>query len=125
MESSPKEGSRTVKRASRPVVITDAQRSQNDQLHSREVRYLMMMSIRALCLIAAAVLVGVHAPLLWVWIPILLVGMVVVPWLAVIIANDRPPRSRTRETEQPAAAPDSEPQSLPPGTPIRIIDAEE
>ncbi|GIH13771.1 DUF3099 domain-containing protein [Rugosimonospora africana] len=114
-----------MKRASRPVVITDAEHSQGDQLHSREVRYLMMMSIRALCLIAAAVLVGVHAPLLWLWIPICLVGMVVIPWLAVILANDRPPLRRTRGAEKSTAAPADQPEALSPGTTIRIIDAED
>jgi Flp pilus assembly protein TadB len=108
------------------VVITDAERSQGDQLHSREVRYLLMMSIRALCLVAAAVLVGTHAPLLWLWIPICLVGMVVVPWLAVLLANDRPPRRRGQPVDPPGAAPPGdEPPALPPGTSIRIIDADE
>src|SRR4051812_12060677 len=63
---------------------------------SREIRYVIMMGIRALCLIAAAILVGVHAPYLVVWLPLLLVGMIVLPWLAVILANDRPPQAKYR-----------------------------
>ena len=113
-----------MKRASRPVVITDAETSQHDQLHSREVRYILMMSFRALCLVAAAVLVGAHAPLLWVWIPICLVGMVLVPWFAVLLANDRPPKRRDRRGGQQFEQPAPELASLPPATPVRIIDAD-
>jgi Flp pilus assembly protein TadB len=113
-----------VKRRRRPVLITSAERSQDDQLHSREVRYLLMMSIRALCLVAAAVLVGAHAPLLWVWIPICLIGMVAVPWLAVILANDRP--RRRRHPVQLAAPPVAEPLPVRFAIePVRIIDADD
>jgi hypothetical protein len=79
-----------------PVLITDAERSPDDQLRSRQIRYIAMMSIRALCLVVAAVLVGSNAPLLWLWVPLCVVGMVLMPWLAVIIANDRPPKERHR-----------------------------
>jgi hypothetical protein len=106
-------------------VITNAERSQGDQLHSREVRYLLMMGVRAVCLVAAAVLVSVHAPLLWLWIPICLVGTVVIPWLAVILANDRPPRSRPEPPARPADPPADDPAALPPATPVRIIDADD
>jgi Flp pilus assembly protein TadB len=114
-----------VRRKARPVVITNAERSQDDQLHSREVRYLLMMSFRALCLVAAAALVGAHAPLLWVWIPICLFGMVVVPWLAVILANDRPPKKRQKRVaarQPPAAEALPEPLAI---EPVRIIDADQ
>jgi Protein of unknown function (DUF3099) len=79
-----------------PVLITDAERSPDDQLRSRQVRYIAMMSIRALCLVAAAVLVGSDAPLLWLWVPLCVAGMVLLPWLAVLIANDRPPKEEYR-----------------------------
>jgi hypothetical protein len=114
-----------VKRRVRPVLITNAERSQDDQLHSREVRYLVMMSIRALCLVAAAILAGVHAPLLWLWIPICLFGMVAIPWVAVILANDRPRRKRVRPGAEPAPPPAE--QLLTPLAidPVRVIDAEQ
>ena len=51
-------------------MITDADYSQDDQLMSREIRYVIMMGIRALCLVAAAILVGVHAPHLALWLPL-------------------------------------------------------
>ncbi len=86
---------------------------------------MLMMSFRAVCLLAAAILVGTHAPLLWLWIPICLFGMLVVPWLAVILANDRPPKQQHRlankfhrdETPVP-------PQALPSGQPPKVIDHE-
>lgn len=84
------------RRADRAVVITDAQRSQEDQLRTREIRYILMMSIRVLSLIAAAVLVSVQPPLLWLWLALCAVGMIVVPWLAVVLANDRLPKERHR-----------------------------
>ncbi|GAB3802081.1 DUF3099 domain-containing protein [Micromonospora zhanjiangensis] len=82
--------------AYRPILITDAARSQNDQLHSRQVRYVVMMGIRAVCLIAGAVLVSFKAPMLWLWLPLCLIGMVLIPWLAVLLANDRPPKEEHR-----------------------------
>ncbi|MFB9240034.1 DUF3099 domain-containing protein [Plantactinospora siamensis] len=82
--------------ANRPILITDASRSPSDQLHSREVRYVVMMGIRVLCLIVGAILISVKAPLLWLWLPLCLVGMVLIPWLAVLLANDRPPREEER-----------------------------
>ena len=107
-----------MKRA-KPALITDADRSQDDQLHSREVRYILMMAVRVVCLIVAAVLVGVRAPLLWLWIPICLVGMVFVPWLAVLLANDRPPKEQHRlgYRQRRRAATPTGPAQLPPAPP--------
>lgn len=85
-----------MRRAPRTVVITDAQQSQDDQLRSRQIRYLVMMSIRALCLILAAVLVTVRPPLLPLWLVLCVLGMVLLPWLAVLIANDRPAKEEHR-----------------------------
>ncbi len=50
-----------------------------------------MMGTRVVCLIGAAVAYSVHA--MWA-VPALIVGMVVLPWMAVLIANDRPPLKR-------------------------------
>jgi len=82
--------------AESPHLITDAARSQGDQLRRRQTRYVFMMSIRGVCLIVGAVLVTIKAPLLWIWLPICAVGMVLIPWLAVLLANDRPPKDRHR-----------------------------
>jgi Flp pilus assembly protein TadB len=90
-----------VVRSARPMRITDAAPSQAEQLRYREVRYVLMMGVRALCLIMVVVLVSLHVPLLWLWVPILAIGMVVIPWLAVILANDRAPKSRYRVPQRP------------------------
>ncbi|GGM26903.1 MULTISPECIES: DUF3099 domain-containing protein [Micromonospora] len=82
--------------AYQPILITDASRSQGDQLTSRQRRYVVMMIFRVACVVAGAVLVGVEAPLLWLWLPLCGVGMVLVPWLAVLLANDRPPKEQHR-----------------------------
>lgn len=99
------------RQAYQPILITDASRSQDDQLNSRQRRYVVMMSIRAACLIAGAILVVVQAPLLWLWLPLCGLGMVLIPWLAVLLANDRPPkeehrlmnRMRPRHSDDPPA----------------------
>jgi hypothetical protein len=100
------------KRQERPVLITDAARSQSDQLRSREIRYITMMSVRAGCLILGAVLISVKPPLLALWLTLCAAGMVFLPWAAVLIANDGPPKKRV----DPAAA--------PPVTPQRTLESE-
>ncbi|PZM92613.1 MAG: hypothetical protein DIU79_11650 [Actinobacteria bacterium] len=111
------------RQAQQPILITDAADSQDDQLHSRQTRYLVMMAIRGSCLILGAVLVSVKAPMLWLWLPLCGVGMVLVPWLAVLIANDRPPREKyrwLRRWRRRAPIPTLGPDELP----ARTIDAE-
>ncbi|MEU7902100.1 DUF3099 domain-containing protein [Actinoplanes sp. NPDC049118] len=96
------------KQPERPVLITDAARSQSDQLRSRQIRYVTMMSVRAGCLILGAVLISVKPPLLPLWLILCAAAMVFLPWAAVLIANDRPPKSRAN----PAAAPAVNPQRV-------------
>jgi hypothetical protein len=123
----PPEGDRVKQQPYRPILITDARPSQDDQLRSRQVRYLVMMSIRAACLIVGAILVGVDAPLLWLWLPICAVGMVLIPWLAVLIANDRPVKDEHRLASRfhRSRAVDVPPRALPAEPPTqRTIDAE-
>jgi hypothetical protein len=112
------------KQPERPVLITDAARSQGDQLRSREVRYVIMMGLRAVCLIVGAVLISLKPPLLPLWLILCAAGMVFLPWAAVLIANDRPPKTKAER-----AATASEP--LPPAadqptelTAPRTIDVE-
>lgn len=115
------------RQAYQPILITDAPRSQDDQLRGRQIRYIVMMSIRAVCLIAGAILVGAQAPLLWLWLPLCGVGMVIIPWLAVLIANDRPPKEKHRlgaRLRRGQAEEASAPQALPDRPPARVIDAE-
>jgi hypothetical protein len=112
------------RKAARPILITDADRSQAEQLHSRQVRYVLMMSVRGVCLLVAAILVGAKAPLLWLWLPLCLLGMVLIPWLAVILANDRPPKDQHRFRHKPPEAEETPRQALPSTPPPRTIDAD-
>ena len=98
----------------RPVVITDAPEDPEKELRRREIRYVLMMLTRAGCLVVAAVLVTLRPPLWPLWVVLCVVGMVLLPWLAVILANDRPPKTKAerlqdaqRHAQQPAALPAS------------------
>ncbi|MGH3735975.1 MAG: DUF3099 domain-containing protein [Micromonosporaceae bacterium] len=120
--------------ARRPVVITDAERSQDEQLRSRQIRYATMMGIRVVCLIIAGVLVSVQAPMLWLWVTLCVAGMVLLPWMAVLIANDRPPKEKhrlgavargwRRRSAPPAVAGDAPDQAAIAATEHRVIDAD-
>lgn len=112
------------RQAYQPILITDAPRSQDDQLHGRQVRYVVMMAIRVFCVIAGAVLVGAEAPMLWLWLPLCVVGMILIPWLAVLLANDRPPKEQHR-LRRPHRAEPTPPRTLTAEEPgRRVIDAE-
>ena len=76
---------------SEPVLITEAQPSLDEQLSARRTKYLIMMSIRVVCLVLAATFY--HTP--WL-MAIFVVGAVALPWMAVLIANDRPPKKAMR-----------------------------
>ncbi|MEU5674510.1 DUF3099 domain-containing protein [Micromonospora sp. NPDC047762] len=115
------------RQAYQPILITDASRSQDDQLNSRQRRYVVMMGIRVLCIIVGAILVGANAPLLWLWLPLCGLGMVLIPWLAVLLANDRPPKEEHRLANRfhPRQQDDTPPMSLTAEErPHKVIDAE-
>lgn len=76
---------------SEPVLITEAQPSLDEQLSARRTKYLIMMSIRVVCLVLAAAFY--HTP--WL-LAIFVAGAVTLPWMAVLIANDRPPKKALR-----------------------------
>ena len=95
----------------RPVVITDADLSPAEQLRVRQIRYAAMMGIRVVCLVIAAVLVSVQAPLLWLWLPLCVAGMVLLPWMAVLVANDRLPKEQHRFAGRIRRGPDGPPPS--------------
>ncbi|HEX4248574.1 MAG TPA: DUF3099 domain-containing protein [Pseudonocardia sp.] len=69
-----------------PVLITDAARSYEDEFATRKRRYTIMMSLRVPCLVLAAVFY--HTPWLAASLIILSIPL---PWMAVLIANDRLP----------------------------------
>lgn len=96
----------------RPQLITDAARSPEQELRAREVRYVVMMLLRALCVVVAVVLVATRPPLLWLWLALCLVGAVGLPMIAVLLANDTAPRPehqlRNRLRRKPTSHPNPE-----------------
>lgn len=74
-----------------PIAITSVAPSLDDQHDARKRKYLIMMGLRVVCLLAA---VATYSISLWLALGFI-VGMLVLPWSAVLIANDRPPRHRT------------------------------
>ncbi len=74
----------------RPVLITAAAPSYEVQHRQRVRKYLTLMSFRIPALILAAVAYGIwHNGLISL---LILVASIPLPWMAVLIANDRPPR---------------------------------
>ena len=73
-----------------PVVeITSAPTSPREELAGRERRYMISMGIRTLCFVGAVIAFGTHLP----WLGgVLLLGSLVLPVVAVIIANSMSPR---------------------------------
>ncbi|MFD3811472.1 DUF3099 domain-containing protein [Rhodococcus sp. NPDC058639] len=75
-----------------PVLITEASASLEDQHRARVRKYLTLMSFRIPALILAAIAYGVFEN---PWISMAIIGLSIpLPWVAVLIANDRPPRSK-------------------------------
>jgi hypothetical protein len=108
-----------------PVLITDAARSQADELRSRQIRYVIMMVTRAGCLVLGAVLISAKAPYLPVWLGLCVLGMVFLPWAAVLIANDRAPKKKSRRPDPVPATPQRALTPEGPETPKpRTIDVE-
>ncbi|WP_027927344.1 DUF3099 domain-containing protein [Amycolatopsis benzoatilytica] len=70
-----------------PVLITEAAPSLDDQLAARKRKYVIMMVCRIPCLVLA----GLTYHTWWLAIMFLVIS-VPLPWVAVLIANDRPPR---------------------------------
>jgi len=105
------------------VLITTAEPSQAEELRRREVRYVVMMGLRAFCLILGAVLASMGVPMLWLWLTLCGVGMVLLPWLAVILANDGPPKDEHRLFRRHRPQPES-PRSLAAPPEQRVIDVE-
>lgn len=74
-------------RSTEPVLITDAAMSYEDELAVRKRRYKIMMGLRVPCMILAACFYQIP------WLAVtLLVLSIPLPWMAVLIANDRLPR---------------------------------
>jgi Protein of unknown function (DUF3099) len=74
----------------RPVLITAAALPYEEEHRQRVRKYLTLMTIRIPALIFAAVAYGIwHNGLISL---LIVAASVPLPWIAVLIANDRPPR---------------------------------
>ena len=74
------------------ALITDAPVPYTEQHDERVRKYLLLMSFRIPALIVAAILYSVTG--LW-WVSLAVIAVSVpLPWMAVLIANDGPPRDR-------------------------------
>lgn len=93
-------------RQDQTALITDAQASLDDEFEHRRRRYAVMMGIRALCVVAAASTYQVSIILALAFA----LGGIVLPWCAVLIANDRAPKKRA--PRRPFHAPPAE-RTLP------------
>ena len=75
----------------RPVLITAAAPSYEEEYRARVRKYLTLMAFRVPALILAALAYGAwHNGLISL---LIVAASVPLPWMAVLIANDRPPRS--------------------------------
>ena len=80
-----------------PVRITAAGTALSDDVAARTRRYLIQMGIRVICFVGAVV---IDHPVRWA----LLAGAVVLPYIAVLLANagrERPPDPGTLIEDQP------------------------
>lgn len=73
-------------------VITSAQVTATSEASSRRKKYIALMSLRIPALLASAfIYMHTHTILL----PLIIIGISVpLPWIAVLIANDRPPQRK-------------------------------
>ncbi|MEU0501034.1 DUF3099 domain-containing protein [Nocardia sp. NPDC005998] len=92
-----------------PLLITEAAPSLDDQHRARVRRYTIIMAFRIPCLILAAVAYSMFSNAL---LSILIItASIPLPWIAVLIANDRPPRRKDEPSrwDQPRTAIESRP----------------
>ncbi|OKH84653.1 membrane protein [Mycobacterium sp. ST-F2] len=85
----------------RPVLITRAAPAYEEQHRARVRRYLTIMSFRVPALLLAALAYSIwHNGLISLAI---LIASIPLPWIAVLIANDRPPRTAEEPRRYDAA----------------------
>lgn len=78
-----------MRKRTRAYLVTGAAISREQEFRSRRRRYVLTMAIRVVLLVAAA-LVARYS----VWLAIIFgLTSVVLPWIAVLMANDGPPKS--------------------------------
>lgn len=70
-----------------PILITAAEQSYDEEHAARKRKYLIMMGMRLPFMFAALIFINTW----WLALGLILVS-IPLPWIAVLIANDRPPR---------------------------------
>jgi hypothetical protein len=98
-----------------PPLITSAPESSGDEYDQRRKKYAIMMATRALCVLLAASTYHLSFALA---IGFAIAG-VILPWCAVLIANDRPPKRRRAPLGYVAPPTD---RALPRGSDDRVVD---
>ncbi len=96
-------------------MITTAPQDRSDEYDKRRKKYAIMMATRALCVLLAALTYRVSFALAMVFV----VAGIVLPWCAVLIANDRPVKRRVADLGYVAVSTD---RALPAGTDDRVVD---
>lgn len=79
-------------RADEPVLITTAAESGDDEFDRRRTKYAILMALRAIAVIAAA---STYRVSIFLALGFVVAGMIL-PWCAVLIANDRPAKRRSK-----------------------------
>ncbi|MBW0090294.1 DUF3099 domain-containing protein [Pseudonocardia sp. KRD-184] len=105
--------------AANPVLITDAAMSYEEELAARKHRYKIMMGMR----IPLMVLAGVFYTIPWLAVALLVIS-IPLPWMAVLIANDRLPKKREEVSRFRADRPQIE-APAPRAVEHRVIDQED
>jgi hypothetical protein len=72
------------RRSDEAVRITTAASNRSDDIAARQKRYLLSMTLRSLCFVGAIVAALAHVG--WLW-PILIAGALILPYIAVVMAN--------------------------------------
>ena len=93
----------------RPVLITDAAVSYEEQYAARKRRYALLMGGRLALLVAAA---AVYPLSMWVAVALLALS-IPLPWMAVLIANDGPARKAEDPHRLGAPAPVTQLEARP------------
>jgi Flp pilus assembly protein TadB len=102
--------------ADEPVLITTAAERSDDEYDRRRKKYAIMMALRAVCVLAAAL---TYRTSMWLALAFV-VGGILLPWCAVIIANDRPAKKRGERLGSHADLRTE--RALPPGDDGRTVD---
>lgn len=96
-------------------MITTAPQASGDGYDQRRKKYAIMMGTRALCVLLAAVTYQVSFVLAMVFVA----AGVVLPWCAVLIANDRPAKRRAAAVGYVSVPTE---RALPSGSDERVVD---